>query len=121
VRVATLSISDSDPGSPQTASLSGTAIPPVINPTPANPVTFGVLVTDPSIPSTVKNENQKPVFSSALSCLAPAGSFGMSHEAGDWVAKDFSEINAADNFGHVDLFDFLHQERPGYSTSASAR
>jgi hypothetical protein len=45
----------------------------------------------------------------------------MSHEAGDWVAKDFSEINAADNFGHVDLFDFLHEERPGYSTSASAR
>ena len=28
----------------------------MINPSPANPVTFGVVVTDPSIPSSVKNE-----------------------------------------------------------------
>ncbi|MGB8521911.1 MAG: choice-of-anchor D domain-containing protein [Candidatus Acidiferrales bacterium] len=55
-RTATLNVSDSDASSPQTSSLSGTAIPSVINPSPANPVTFGVVVTDPSIPSTVKNE-----------------------------------------------------------------
>jgi hypothetical protein len=55
-RTATLSVSDSDASSPQTSSLSGTAISSVINPSPANPVTFGVVVTDPSIPSTVKNE-----------------------------------------------------------------
>jgi hypothetical protein len=55
-RTATLTVSDSDATSPQTSSLSGTAIPSVINPSPANPVTFGVAVTDPSIPSTVKNE-----------------------------------------------------------------
>jgi hypothetical protein len=55
-RTATLSVSDSDASSPQTSSLSGTAIPSVIKPSPANPVTFGVVVTDPSIPSTVKNE-----------------------------------------------------------------
>jgi Abnormal spindle-like microcephaly-assoc'd, ASPM-SPD-2-Hydin len=55
-RTATLSVSDSAASSPQTSSLSGTAIPSVINPSPANPVTFGVVVTDPSIPSTVKNE-----------------------------------------------------------------
>jgi hypothetical protein len=50
-RTATLSVSDSGAGSPQTSSLSGTAIPSVINPSPANPVTFGVVVTDPSITS----------------------------------------------------------------------
>jgi hypothetical protein len=55
-RTATLSVSDSASSSPQTSSLSGTAIPSVINPSPANPVTFGIVVTDPSIPSTVKNE-----------------------------------------------------------------
>jgi hypothetical protein len=55
-RTATLSVSDSDPSSPQTSTLSGTATPPVINPSSANPVTFGVVVTDPSNPSTVKNE-----------------------------------------------------------------
>jgi hypothetical protein len=55
-RTATLTVSDSDASSPQTSSLSGTAIPSVINPSPANPVTFGVVVADPSIPSTVKNE-----------------------------------------------------------------
>jgi hypothetical protein len=55
-RTATLSISDSDPSSPQTSSLSGTAIPAVTNPSPANPITFGIAVTDPSNPSTVKNE-----------------------------------------------------------------
>jgi hypothetical protein len=55
-RTATLSVSDSDASSPQTSTLSGTAISSVINPSPANPVTFGVVVTDPSIPSTVKNE-----------------------------------------------------------------
>jgi hypothetical protein len=57
-RTATLSVSDSASSSPQTSSLSGTAIPSVINPSPANPVTFGVAVTDPSIPSTVKNEKR---------------------------------------------------------------
>jgi hypothetical protein len=55
-RSATLSVSDSGAGSPQTSSLSGIAVPSVTNPSPANPVTFGVVVTDPSIPSTVKNE-----------------------------------------------------------------
>src|ERR1700735_3222069 len=55
-RTATLTVSDSDASSPQTSSLSGTGIPSVINPSPANPVTFGVVVTDPSIPSSVKNE-----------------------------------------------------------------
>jgi hypothetical protein len=58
VRTATLSISDSATSSPQSSSLFGTAIPPVINPTPANPITFGVAITDPSIPSTVKNEKR---------------------------------------------------------------
>ena len=57
-RTATLSVSDSASSSPQTSSLSGTAIPSAINPSPANPVTFGVAVTDPSIPSTVKNEKR---------------------------------------------------------------
>jgi hypothetical protein len=57
-RTATLSVSDSASSSPQTSSLSGTAIPSEINPSPANPVTFGVAVTDPSIPSTVKNEKR---------------------------------------------------------------
>jgi hypothetical protein len=57
-RTATLSVSDSDASSPQTSSISGTAIPSSINPSPANPITFGVVVTDPSIPSTVKNEKQ---------------------------------------------------------------
>ncbi|MGB8543554.1 MAG: choice-of-anchor D domain-containing protein [Candidatus Acidiferrales bacterium] len=121
VSAATLSISDSDPGSPQTASLSGTAIPPVINPTPANPVTFGVVVTDPSIPSTVKNENQKQAFSFAASCLSSAGLFRMSREAGNCAAKDFRKITSARDFSHVDLFGFLHQERPGYAPRASAR
>jgi hypothetical protein len=55
-RTATVSVSDSASSSPQTSVLSGTAIPSVINPSPANPVTFGVVVTDPSIPSSVKNE-----------------------------------------------------------------
>ncbi len=55
-RTATLSISDSDPSSPQTSSLSGAAIPAVTNPSPANPITFGIAITDPSNPSTVKNE-----------------------------------------------------------------
>ena len=55
-RSATLSVSDSGAGSSQTSSLSGIAVPSVTNPSPANPVTFGVVVTDPSIPSTVKNE-----------------------------------------------------------------
>jgi hypothetical protein len=55
-RTAALSVSDSASSSPQTSNLSGTAIPSAINPSPANPVTFGVVVTDPSIPPTVKNE-----------------------------------------------------------------
>jgi hypothetical protein len=55
-RSATLSVSDSGAGSPQTSSLSGIAVPSVTNPSPANPVTFGVVVTDPSIPPPVKNE-----------------------------------------------------------------
>jgi hypothetical protein len=62
-RTATLSVSDSDASSPQTSSLSGTAISSVINPSPANPVTFGVVVTDPSIPSTVKNEKHSEYLS----------------------------------------------------------
>ncbi len=62
-RTATLSVSDSDASSPQTSSLSGTAIPLVIKPSPANPVTFGVVVTDLSIPSTVKNEKHSENFS----------------------------------------------------------
>ncbi len=57
-RTATLSVSNSGAGSPQTSSLSGTAVPTVTNPSPANPVTFGVVVTDPSLPSTVRNEKQ---------------------------------------------------------------
>ncbi|MGD0404475.1 MAG: choice-of-anchor D domain-containing protein [Candidatus Acidiferrales bacterium] len=57
-RTATLSVADSAASSPQTSSLSGTAIPSVIKPSPANPVTFGVAVTDPSVTSTVKNEKQ---------------------------------------------------------------
>jgi hypothetical protein len=138
VRVATLSVSDSDPSSPQTASLSGTAIPPVINPTPANPVTFGVLVTDPSIPSMVKNEDQKQDESFASdgalnrriaarqfllkSCSLVENRTGKGAEttAGNCAAKDSREINAADNFGHVDLLGFLHQERSGYAARASA-
>jgi hypothetical protein len=56
LRIATLSVSDSDASSPQTSGVSGTAIPSSINPSPVNPITFGVVVTDPSIPSTVKNE-----------------------------------------------------------------
>jgi hypothetical protein len=62
-RTATLSVSDSDASSPQTSGLSGTAISSVINPSPANPVTFGVVVTDPSIPSTVKNEKHSKYLS----------------------------------------------------------
>jgi hypothetical protein len=57
-RSATLRVSDSDSSSPQTSSLSGTAIPSVINPSPSNPVTFSIAVTDPFIPSTVKNEKR---------------------------------------------------------------
>ena len=57
-RTATVSVSDSASSSPQTSGLSGTAIPSVINPSPANPVTFGVAVTDPSTSSTVKNEKR---------------------------------------------------------------
>jgi len=62
-RTATVSVSDSASSSPQTSGLSGTAIPSVINPSPANPVTFGVAVTDPSISSTVKNEKRSENFS----------------------------------------------------------
>jgi hypothetical protein len=138
VRVATLSVSDSDPSSPQTASLSGTAIPPIINPTPANPVTFGVIVTDPSIPSTVKNEDQKQYESFASdrarnrriaakqfllkTCLLVENHAeeGAETTTGNCAPKDSREINAADNFGHVDLLGFLHQERPGYAARASA-
>ena len=56
LRAATLSVSDSASSSPQTSSLLGVAVPSVINPSPANPVTFGVVVTDPTIPLPVKNE-----------------------------------------------------------------
>jgi hypothetical protein len=57
-RTATLTVSDSDASSPQTSSLSGTAIPSVTNPVPRGAVTFSIAVTDPSIPSTVKNEKR---------------------------------------------------------------
>ena len=139
VRTATLSISDSASSSPQSSSLFGTAIPPVINPTPANPITFGVAITDPSIPSTVKNENQKqyesfvsgrarnPGIAARKSLLEGCPlvenhtGAGAAREAGDSATRDSSEINSAYNFSHVDLFGFLHQERSGYAAGASAR
>jgi hypothetical protein len=55
-RTATLSVAYSGSGSPQTSSLFGIAVPSVTNPSPANPITFAVLVTDPSVPSTEKDE-----------------------------------------------------------------
>jgi hypothetical protein len=109
VRTASLSISDSATGSPQSSSLSGTAIPPVINPTPANPVTFGVAITDPSIPSTVTNEKYKEVSQSSVSNASSPS---------DTRAR---QINTAYNFDHVDLFGFLHQERPSHTAGASSR
>jgi hypothetical protein len=147
VRTATLSISDSDSSSPQSSSLFGTAIPPVINPTPANPITFGVAITDPSIPSTVKNENQKRYESFASSRARNRGiatkqsllegcplvenhaGAGAANATGapaagttaDCAARDSSEINSAYNFSHIDLFGFLHQERLGYAAGAAAR
>jgi hypothetical protein len=141
VRVATLSISDSDPGSPQTAGLSGTAIPPVINPTPSNPITFGVLVTDPSIPSTVKNENQKQY--DLLGSAQPRGrdrvtkQWGLifdgcpvlemqtqlaeSNGAEKCAPGKSRRTNSAYNFDYIDLRRFLRQERPGYAARSSAR
>jgi hypothetical protein len=109
VRTATLSISDSDSSSPQSSGLFGTAIPPVINPTPANPITFGVAITDPSIPSTVKNEKYKEVSRFEVS------------NASSSADSRATEIRTAYNFDHVDLFGFLHQERPGYAAGAAAR
>ena len=142
VRTATLSISDSDSSSPQSSSLFGTAIPPVINPTPVNPITFGVAITDPSIPSTVKNENQKRYESFAsgrarnrgiaakqsllegcplVENHAGAGAANATIATGNCYARGSSEINSAYNFSHVDLFGFLHQERPRYAAGSSSR
>ncbi|HXN98590.1 MAG TPA: choice-of-anchor D domain-containing protein [Candidatus Acidoferrales bacterium] len=116
-RTAMLSVSDSDASSPQTSTLSGTAIPTMINPSPANPVTFGVVVTDPSIPSTVKNEKHSEIRgfqSPAYRNLEEAPAFRTGR-----VRRD-REIRSSYNFGHVVLAGFLHQDGAGNTSRASA-
>jgi hypothetical protein len=116
-RTATLSVSDSDSSSPQSSSLSGTGTPSVTNPSPANPVTFGVVVTDPSIPSTVKNENHSDIQASQSAAYGtpqstPACRTGRASPA--W------EISSAYNFDHVVLAGFLHQDRASDTPGAFA-
>jgi hypothetical protein len=116
-RTATLSVSDSDSSSPQTSSLSGTGTPSVTNPSPANPVTFGVVVTDPSIPSTVKNEKHSDIQGSQ----SPASGTPQSAPA-CWTGRASRawEISSAYNFDHVVLAGFLHQDRAGDTPGAFA-
>ena len=73
-RTAVLSVAFSGSGSPQTSSLIGIAVPSVTNPSPANPVTFSVLVTDPSVPSTEKDEKYtEDLFTRNIDHLALVG------------------------------------------------
>ncbi|HXN73040.1 MAG TPA: choice-of-anchor D domain-containing protein [Candidatus Acidoferrales bacterium] len=73
-RRATLNVAYAGSGSPQTSSLFGIAVPSVTNPSPANPVTFAVLVTDPSVPSTEKDEKYtEDLFTRNIDHLALVG------------------------------------------------
>ena len=66
-------------------------------------------LSDPSIPSTVKNEKYKEVSRPTAS------------NASSSADSRATEISTGYNFDHVDLFGFLHQERPRYTASASSR